>query len=43
MLVVNEPHPRRVLQDYLAYYSHDRTHLSLEKDAPEPTPVERPD
>ena len=43
MVVLNEPHLRRVLQDYLAYYHRYRTHLSLEKDAPEPRPVERPD
>src|SRR5215831_4864392 len=43
VIVLNEPHLRRVLQDYLAYYHRDRTHLSLAKDAPEPRPVERPD
>jgi len=43
MVVLNEPHLRRVLQDYLAYYHRYRTHLSLEKDAPQPRPVERPD
>src|SRR5262249_32061152 len=29
MVVLNEPHLRRVLQDYLAYYHRYRTHLSL--------------
>ena len=31
------------LRDYLTYYHRYRTHLSLEKDAPEPRPVERSD
>jgi hypothetical protein len=43
VIVWNEPHLRRLLRDYLTYYHRDRTHLSLEKDAPEPRPVERPD
>jgi transposase InsO family protein len=30
---------RRVLHEYVAYYSHTRTHLGLEKDAPLPRPV----
>jgi transposase InsO family protein len=30
---------RRVLNEYVAYYSHTRTHLGLEKDAPLPRPV----
>src|SRR5262249_23545863 len=41
VVVLNETHPRRVLRDYLAYYHRYRTHLSLEKDAPEPRPVPR--
>jgi hypothetical protein len=43
MVVLNETHRRRLLRDYLAYYHSVRTHLSREKDAPEPRPVERPD
>ena len=43
MVVLNETHLRRLLRDYLTYYHRCRTHLSLEKDAPEPRPVERPD
>ena len=43
VVVLNETHLRRVLRDYLTYYHRCRTHLSLEKDAPEPRPVERPD
>ena len=43
MVVLNETHLRRLLRDYLAYYHSARTHLSLDKDSPEPRPVERPD
>ena len=42
-VVLNEAHLRRLLHAYLAYYHGARTHLSLEKDAPEPRPVERLD
>src|SRR5215203_6414294 len=30
---------RRVLADYVAYYMHTRTHLSLDKDAPASRPI----
>jgi hypothetical protein len=40
VIVVSENQLRRILQDYLAYYHSCRTHLSLEKDSPEPRPVE---
>ena len=43
VIVFNENHLRRLLRGYLAYYHSCRTHLSLEKDAPEPRPVEPPD
>jgi putative transposase len=43
VVVLNEPHLRRLLRDYLAYYHSARTHLSLAKDAPEPRRVERLD
>jgi transposase InsO family protein len=39
MVVLNETHLRRLLRDYLTYYHRCRTHLSLEKDAPEPRAV----
>ena len=42
-LIRNENHLRRILRDYLAYYHGCRTHLSLEKDSPEPRKVESPD
>jgi putative transposase len=43
VVVLNETHLRRLLSAYLIYYHGARTHLALEKDAPEPRPVERPD
>ena len=33
--VINERHLRWILKRYIRYYLHSRTHLSLEKDAPE--------
>jgi len=43
VIVFNENHLRRILRDYLVYYHSCRTHLSLEKDSPEPRKVEPPD
>jgi putative transposase len=40
-VVLNETHLRRLLSQYLIYYHRARTHLSLDKDAPEPRLVER--
>jgi len=40
VIVVGENHLRRIPRDYLAYYHSCRTHLSLEKDAPESRKVE---
>ena len=42
-LVLGEPHLRRILTRYVAYYHRARTHLSLEKDAPDGRPIERPE
>ena len=42
VIVLNAPHLRRILARYLRYYHRTRTHLSLEKDAPEPRPVDPP-
>jgi len=42
VIILNEQHLRRVLQDYLDYYHRSRTHLGLEKDCPVPRPVESP-
>ncbi len=43
VVVFNENHLRRLLRCYLTYYHRCRTHLSLEKDSPEPRTVESPD
>jgi putative transposase len=42
VIVLNAPHLRRLLTDYLTYFHRFRTHLSLGMDCPEPRPVERP-
>jgi hypothetical protein len=42
VIVLNEGHLRRRLRSYLRYYHGSRTHLALEKDAPEPRAVELP-
>ncbi len=39
VVVLNEPHRRRLLHEFLAYYHTDRTHLSLGKDPPPPRTV----
>src|SRR2546427_7130930 len=36
VIVLNEQHLRRRLRSYLRYYHGSRTHLALDKDAPEP-------
>src|SRR4029453_12333532 len=41
VLVLSEPHLRRTLTRYFAYYHGARTHLSLDKDAPDGRPVAR--
>ena len=43
VLVLSEPHLRRILTAYFAYYHRARTHLSLDKDAPDVRPVEQPE
>ena len=40
VLVLGERHPRRILAHYFRYYHQARTHLSLDKDAPDVRPVE---
>jgi putative transposase len=42
VIVLNERHLRRVLQSYMHYYHHWRTHRSLEMDAPEPRAIQLP-
>ncbi len=40
VIVLNEQHLRRRLRNYFRYYHGSRTHLALDKDAPEPRAVE---
>jgi transposase InsO family protein len=42
-IVWNQRSLRRILQSYFAYYQRSRTHLALDKDAPEPRTVQPPD
>ncbi|MDH3600908.1 MAG: transposase [Candidatus Tectomicrobia bacterium] len=43
VIVLNEPHLRRVLRSYMEYYHTWRVHRSLNMDAPEPRPVQPPE
>jgi putative transposase len=40
VVVVNDNHLRRLLKDYFGYYHESRTHLSLQKDAPDSRAVQ---
>jgi transposase InsO family protein len=40
VIVLGEQHLRRILTSYFAYYHRSRTHLSLDKDAPESRAVQ---
>ena len=42
VIVLSERHLRRILSSYFDYYHRSRTHLSLEKDCPEPRTVHPP-
>jgi putative transposase len=42
VVVLGERHLRRILTAYFAYYHRARTHLSLNKDAPDERPIEPP-
>jgi putative transposase len=42
LVIFNERHLRRVLSTYVDYYHRTRTHLSLDKDCPDPRPIMRP-
>jgi len=35
VVVINERHLRRILKSYFEYYHRSRTHLALQKDAPQ--------
>ena len=43
VIVLNQVHLHRLLKAYFAYYHRSRTHLGLDKDAPEPRPVQGPE
>ena len=43
LIVFNETALRRTLNLYFAYYHRSRTHLSLEKDSPDPRPIQPPE
>jgi putative transposase len=40
VIVFNDNHLRRLLKNYFRYYHESRTHLSLNKDAPESRPIQ---
>ena len=42
VIVLNQAHLYGLLKSYFAYYHRSRTHLGLDKDAPEPRPVQGP-
>ena len=42
VIILNEDHLRRISDSYLAYYHEVRTHLSLDRNAPQPREVEPP-
>src|SRR2546428_10489790 len=41
VIVLDEKGLRRVLASYFSYYHRSRLHLSLDKDSPDPRPVQR--
>jgi len=43
LIVLGERHLRRILRSYMDYYNKTRTHLSLDKDAPDGRRVQLPD
>jgi transposase InsO family protein len=43
VIILNGPHLRQILSDYLAYYHQHRPHRSLDQDCPVSRPVEPPD
>jgi hypothetical protein len=42
VLVLGERHLHRILTRYFSYYHQSRTHLALDKNAPEVRPIELP-
>jgi len=43
VIVINQTRLHGLLKAYFAYYHRSRTHLGLDKDAPEPRPVQGPE
>ncbi len=43
LIALDERHLLRIVRSYVAYYNKTRTHLALEKDAPEPRSVQAAD
>ncbi len=43
VVVLGEAHLRRIVRSYVGYYHRARTHLALNKDAPEPRMAEPPE
>jgi putative transposase len=43
VIVFGDASLRRILSSYFSYYHQTRPHLSLEKDSPEPRPIQRPE
>ena len=39
-MIFNERHLRRVLRSYVDYYQRTRTHVSLDKDCPDPRSIQ---
>ncbi len=42
VIVLNQAHLHRLLESYFAYYHRSRTHLALDKDAPQARPIQGP-
>ena len=42
VIIFNERHLRHVLSSYFQYHHRTRTHLSLDKDSPQPRPIQPP-
>ena len=42
IVIFDELHLRRILSSYVQYYQRTRTHLSLDKDCPQPRPISPP-
>jgi putative transposase len=43
LIIFNEKHLLKILDEYVKYYNNCRTHLSLNKNSPIPREVEKPE